>query len=195
MSGVPFLLDLQESFLWMCSGDLLDSKDQKYVNSWSFIQARLNTSLPLPLLLSYNVHRRQSLAVYLVPIIIPVSKYKQEVGWKCLIWSPSISYLTRMSELIVEFQGMQGLREWAWCTEYWTCESKSIHRQERKPWGEVMFKKPSWGKTGEDRSKPETKSGWSWPVAEKGTKIISVGVETGWIQRSEIGAGAEAGSL
>ena len=32
-------------------------------------------------------------------------------------------------------------------------------------------------------------------MAEKGTKLISVGVETGWIQRREIGAGAEAGGL
>ena len=46
---------------------------------------------------------------------------------------------------------------------------------------------------GENRSKPETRSGWSWPVAEKGTKLISVGVETGWTQRRGIGAGAEAG--
>ena len=88
---------------------------------------------------------------------------------------------------------MQGLGEWAWCIEYWTCKSKSIHRQEQKPWGEVMFRNPSWGKMGENRSKPETRSGWSWPVAEKGTKLISVGVETGRTQRRGIGAGAEAG--
>lgn len=48
---------------------------------------------------------------------------------------------------------------------------------------------------GENRSKPETRSGWSWPVAEKGTKLISVGVETGWTQRRGTGAGAEAGGL
>ena len=58
-----------------------------------------------------------------------------------------------------------------------------------------MFKNRSQGTTGENKSKPETRSGWPWPVAEKGTKLISVGVETGWTQRSEIGAGAEAGSL
>ena len=41
-----------------------------------------------------SVHGRQSPAIYPVPVI-PIYKYNQEAGCRCLTWSPSISCLNR----------------------------------------------------------------------------------------------------
>ena len=62
-----------------CSQDLPDPKDEKYVTSLSFTQAGLSPSLPLPLLLSWSVHQRESPAIYPVSIIIYISKYNQRL--------------------------------------------------------------------------------------------------------------------
>ena len=53
--------------------------------------------LSVPALTSWNVLRRQSLAIYPVSVI-SIRKCKQEAPCKCLTWNPSISCLTSIFE-------------------------------------------------------------------------------------------------
>ena len=71
-------------------------KDGRYI-SWSFTQTGFGSSLFLPWLLSSNVLRRQSLAIYPASVI-SILKYKQEAPCKCLTWNPSISCLSSIFE-------------------------------------------------------------------------------------------------
>ena len=67
--------------------------------SWSFTQTRFRPSVFPPWLLSYVIHRRQSLAIYPVSIVNSVSESKQEAGCKFLTWNPAI---TRFNKCIQE---------------------------------------------------------------------------------------------
>lgn len=65
------------------------------MTSGSFTQTEFSPSLFLPSLLPLSVLRGQSLAIYPVSVVIPISKYKQEARCKYLTWSPPVSYLKR----------------------------------------------------------------------------------------------------
>lgn len=74
----PFLTP-EELFCAYAVKVFLTPKMKKNVTSLSFTQAELSPSLPLPLVLSWSVHQRQSPAIYPVSIIIYISKYNQRL--------------------------------------------------------------------------------------------------------------------
>lgn len=93
--SIPPLFD-SHSVSCMCSM-VSGPKDGKYVTSIFYTQINFIPSLPLPLVSSPSVHRRQSPDIYPVSVVISISKYKQETSYKCLITELSIPCLTNIN--------------------------------------------------------------------------------------------------